>query len=89
MSSLRDMIATGGLDESAFYSALALALCLEDTALRAETRFVDDLGFDSLAVFELVLVLEEAGSGLSVDDVIGLRTARDAFGVFQRSTTTA
>jgi acyl carrier protein len=54
-------------------------LRVESRSLYAPTRFVDDLGVDSLAVAELTVVLEEAfGVEFSDEDAARIRTVRDA-----------
>ena len=50
-----------------------------DRKLDARTRFVDDLGADSLALVELTLVFEETFDiDISDDDAQKIRTVRDA-----------
>ncbi len=49
------------------------------TRVDAQTRFVDDLGADSLALVELTLVLEETFDiDISDDEAQRIRTVRDA-----------
>jgi acyl carrier protein len=54
-------------------------LDVADRALDVSTRFVDDLGADSLAVVDLTLALEEAFDiDIADEDVERLRTVQDA-----------
>jgi acyl carrier protein len=54
-------------------------LDVADRALDVSTRFVDDLGADSLAVVDLTLALEEAFDiDIADEDVERLRTLQDA-----------
>jgi acyl carrier protein len=51
----------------------------EGGALDGTTRFVEDLGADSLALVELTLVLEETFDiDISEEEAAGLRSVRDA-----------
>lgn len=46
-------------------------------AISAETRFVDDLGFDSLQMLELLILVEEA-AGVTLDiEHVRIETVRD------------
>ena len=61
---------------------------VSEGALDASTRFVDDLGADSLAVVDLTLALEEAFD-IDIDeaDVEGLRTLKDAIDYVEQRVT--
>ena len=57
-----------------------------EAPLDPRTRFVDDLGADSLALAELTLVFEETFDiDISDEDAENLRTVRDAIVSVQRS----
>jgi acyl carrier protein len=51
----------------------------DESSIRAESNFIDDLGADSLALVELVLALEEAFQ-IEIPDAVTekIRTVQDA-----------
>lgn len=60
-------------------------LALSDHRLRSSTRFVDDLGIDSLALVDLTLALEEEFDiDVEGDDIVRLRTVLDAIDYVER-----
>lgn len=65
--------------EAQVIDAIQRHLHATDRHLDARTRFVDDLGADSLALAELTLVFEETFDvDISDEQADGIRTVRDA-----------
>jgi acyl carrier protein len=65
--------------ESRVIEVIRRELHVEGRGLYAPTRFVDDLGADSLAVAELTIAFEEAFDiEIADDEVNQIRTVRDA-----------
>jgi acyl carrier protein len=65
--------------ESRVIDVIRRELHVEGRGLYAPTRFIDDLGADSLAVAELTIAFEEAFDIEIADDEAGrIRTVRDA-----------
>ena len=62
-----------------FVSYIAEQFELEEGELTAETRFVDDLDFDSVRVLELLCSIEELGVTLEADGLNDINTLDDAF----------
>lgn len=56
---------------------VAEQLGISEDEIKLETSFVDDLGADSLDLFQVVMELEEAFD-VKVEDVEGLKTVEDA-----------
>lgn len=56
---------------------VAEQLGIGEDEITLETNFVDDLGADSLDLFQVVMELEEAFD-VKVEDVEGLKTVGDA-----------
>ncbi len=66
-----------------FCAALVAELSLAATALQPSSRLVDDLRFDSLLTFELVLVIEDLAHAMLPEELIGqLVTLDDAYHVY-------
>ena len=56
-----------------------------DRKLDARTRFIDDLGADSLALVELTIVFEEAFDiDISDEEAESIRTVREAISVVEK-----
>ena len=67
-----------------FGERLLVELELAPVSLREETRLVDDLGFDSVLVFELLLVVEDWIGVMLPEALIGqLVTVGDVYAVFR------
>jgi acyl carrier protein len=65
--------------EAQVIRAIQRHLHVQDRPVDARTRFVDDLGADSLALAELTLVFEETFDvDISDDEADQIRTVRDA-----------
>jgi acyl carrier protein len=65
--------------EAQVIDAIRKHLHMTDRQLDARTRFVDDLGVDSLALVELTLVFEETFDiDIPDDEAIKIRTVHDA-----------
>ena len=79
------MIVVNGTPTFAAFGEMLLAeLALAPVALRDDTRLVEDLGFDSVLVFELLLVLEEWIGVLLPEALVGqLVTMGDVYEVFR------
>ena len=79
MSDVRDLL---GFDE--FGAQLLAELQLAPMTLRDETRLADDLGFDSVLTFELLLVVEEWIGVMLPEALIGqLQTVGDVYAVYR------
>jgi acyl carrier protein len=76
------------LDLDAFVAYLSDELEIPIESLRAATRFVKDLGFDSVRVLELSIVIEELGVELDDEDLEGLDTVARAYEVYKRAVLT-
>lgn len=69
------------MDLESFVRFVAGELAIDAGDWTASARFVDDLGFDSLALLELFLVLEGiAGRVLPEDLLDSIETVEDAWG---------
>jgi len=70
-------VSGSGLSFEAFAEVITRAMELEGSTLSAETKFVEDLAFDSVQMFELLIVVEEMGT-LIPDSALGeIRTFGD------------
>ena len=70
-----------------FGQSLLAELELAVVPLGDETRLVDDLGFDSVLTFELLLVVEEWIGVMLPEALIGqLRTMADVYAVYRTRT---
>jgi acyl carrier protein len=71
------------LDLAAFCEHVARELDLAVAHLAADARLVEDLCFDSVLMFELLLVVEDLAGVTLPDALVGqLVTVRDAFAVY-------
>ena len=60
--------------------AIADVLELDPSTITADSKFVDDLGADSLDVLEIVMSIEdEFGIKVSTDDAQDIVTVQDAY----------
>ena len=60
--------------------AIADVLELEPSTITADSKFVDDLGADSLDVLEIIMSIEdEFGIKVSTDDAQDIVTVQDAY----------
>jgi len=64
---------------------VAEQLGISEDEIKLETSFVDDLGADSLDLFQVVMELEEAFD-VKVEDVEGLKTVEDAVKFIETAT---
>jgi acyl carrier protein len=72
--------------EAQVIDAVQRHLHATDRHLDARTRFVDDLGADSLALAELTLVFEEAFDvDISDEEADKIRTVRDAIAAVEKA----
>lgn len=72
--------------EAQVIDAIQRHLHATDRHLDARTRFVDDLGADSLALVELTLVFEETFDvDISDEDADKIRTVRDAIAAVEKA----
>ena len=67
------------LDYDEFCDRLAADFSLDRVALRADAAVVADLGFDSLLVFEIVLLIEELAGVTLPEALIGQLVTMDDF----------
>ena len=77
-------ITDGTFQLEAFGAALLAELELPPTPLDDDTRLVDDLGFDSVLLFELLLVVED-WIGVMLPEALlpHLETVGDVFEVYR------
>lgn len=73
------------IPRDAFISYLTTELDLPPSPIEPATRFVDDLGFDSLDMLELLIVIEELGVQLNDDLIEMLDTVDDAYRLYSRA----
>lgn len=64
---------------------VAEQLGISEDEIKLETSFIDDLGADSLDLFQVVMELEEAFD-VKVEDVEGLKTVEDAVKFIETAT---
>ena len=77
-------VTSDGLTFEAFGDLLLTELALAPVALRDDTRLVDDLGFDSVLMFELLLVIEEWIGVLLPEALVGqLVTMGDVYELYR------
>ena len=65
--------------------AVADVLDLDPATITADSKFVDDLGADSLDLFQVVMELEDAFD-VKVEEVDGLKTVADAVKYIETAT---
>ena len=58
---------------------------VEDESIKLDTSFIDDLGADSLDLFQVVMELEDAFD-VKVEEVDGLKTVADAVKYIETAT---
>ena len=67
-------------------SAIAEVLDIDQSTITAESRFVEDLGADSLDVLEIVMGIEdEFGIKIPTDATTGISTVGDAFEAIKKA----
>ena len=66
-------------------NAIAEVLDLDKDKITADSKFVDDLGADSLDLFQVVMELEDAFD-VKVEEVDGLKTVADAVKYIETAT---
>ena len=76
------------LDLAGFILYLCEEFELAPDAVRPETRFVEDLDFDSLRMLELSIVIEELGVELDDADLETLTSPAEAFRAYTKQVTT-
>jgi acyl carrier protein len=64
---------------------VAEQLGIGEDEIKLETNFIEDLGADSLDLFQVVMELEEAFD-VKVEDVEGLKTVGDAVSFIESAT---
>jgi acyl carrier protein len=71
------------VDFESFRALVSGVLEVDDTAITGESRFVEDLGLDSLTALtlsvEIEVLLDRHQSTLDVDWFLNIRTVRDAY----------
>ena len=81
-------VATGLLDFETFAGRLLSELGIPAATLRADTNLVDDLAFDSVLTFELLLVVEDWIGVLLPEALLGeLKTIGDVYDVYRTRVT--
>jgi acyl carrier protein len=70
-----------------FARTLASEFGLVEYALTEATMLADDLGFDSIQIFELVCIIEEFGGLVSDAALQNMRTLGDAYIAYVRVVT--
>ncbi len=70
------------LSPEAFRARLADELCLDPATLTPETRFVEDLAFDSVRMLELALFLDVLGVTASTEDLKRISSIDDAYQLY-------
>jgi acyl carrier protein len=72
-----DVVAGPSIDE--FWAGISEAMRGESIHVEASTSLGDDLGFDSLDMLELVVVMEDLGAPIPEDCVSILETVGDVY----------
>ena len=68
------------MDLERLISAIAEVLDLDKSTITADSRFVDDLGADSLDILEIIMGIEdEFGIQVPTDEAESIVTVGDAF----------
>jgi acyl carrier protein len=71
------------LEFDGFARHVAGQLDLDASALTKDARVTDDLGLDSIGVFELVMVVEDLGVDLGDEELDGLTTVADWYDAYR------
>ena len=65
-----------------FRNLIARELHVEETLVKPETSFVDDLFADSIRLVEMMLRLKEEGITIPMEEAWNVRTVGDAYRVY-------
>lgn len=88
MSAPELTVVTGPLDFETFADQLLVELGIASAPLGAETSLVDDLAFDSVLTFELLLVVEDWIGVLLPEALLGqLKTLGDVYDIYRTRVT--
>jgi acyl carrier protein len=72
-----------------FRRMIARELHLDESKVRPDASFVDDLYADSIRLVEMMLRLKEQGVTIPMEDAWNVRTVEDAYKVYSRRKTSA
>ncbi|HUI71405.1 MAG TPA: acyl carrier protein [Spirochaetia bacterium] len=72
-----------------FRRMVARELHVDESKVRPEASFVDDLYADSIRLVEMMLRLKEQGVTIPMEDAWNVRTVEDAYRVYSRRKTSA
>ncbi len=72
-----------------FRRMVARELHVDESKVRPEASFVDDLYADSIRLVEMMLRLKEQGVTIPMEDAWNVRTVEDAYKVYSRRRTSA
>ena len=72
-----------------FQRMIARELHVDESKVRPEASFVDDLYADSIRLVEMMLRLKEQGIIIPMEDAWNVRTVEDAYKVYSRRKTSA
>ena len=72
-----------------FRRMIARELHLDESKVRPEASFVDDLYADSIRLVEMMLRLKEQGVTIPMEDAWNVKTVEDAYKVYSRRKTSA
>ena len=72
-----------------FRRMVARELHVDESKVRPEASFVDDLYADSIRLVEMMLRLKEQGVTIPMEDAWNVRTVEDACRVYSRRKTSA
>jgi acyl carrier protein len=67
-----------------FRRLIARELHIDESRVRPESSFVDDLFADSIRLVEMMLRLKEQGIAIPMDEAWNVRTVGDAYQVYAR-----
>lgn len=76
------MTADGVLDYRQFADYLGEGLRLDPAILTTDARLIEDLGFDSLYLLELLTLVEELGVHLPDHVAVAIETVGDLYGEY-------
>ena len=72
-----------------FRRMIAQELHVDESKVRPEASFVDDLYADSIRLVEMMLRLKEEGITIPMEDAWNVKTVEDAYRVYSRRKTSA
>ena len=72
-----------------FRGMIARELHVDESKVRPEASFVEDLYADSIRLVEMMLRLKEQGITIAMEDAWNVKTVEDAYTVYSRRKTSA